>query len=106
MDGRLLILNVQYLSLFIANPPVEFFPFDAQEVLSRVDDATFNGNGSGGVNVVTSDHSHCDASTLTFTNSFWHLWALSSVLLKILETSVGTIYKPVLDELNRVLNSK
>lgn len=68
-------LNVQYLSLFITNPPVKFFAVDAQEVLSRVDDATFDGNGSGSVDVVTSHHSHCDASTLTFTNSIWHLRA-------------------------------
>lgn len=67
------ILAAAHLSLFVAYPSVELFPFQAQEVVSGQQDATLGGDGSGRVDVVPSHHSHRDASTLAFPDGFWDL---------------------------------
>lgn len=54
-----------YLSFLIADPPVEFFAVDAEEVFPGVDDATLDGDGPCCVDVVSGHHAHGDASTLT-----------------------------------------
>lgn len=66
---------MQYLSLLISDPPVELFPVDAQEVFSRVDDATFNSDSSCRVDVVSCHHTHSDSSTLAFQDGVGHLQA-------------------------------
>lgn len=63
-----------YLSLLIADPPVKLFPVDTEEVLSRVDDATLDGDGASRVDVVTSDHAYGDARTLAHQDGIGHLW--------------------------------
>lgn len=62
-----------YLSLLVADPPVELLALKAQEVLPRVDDATLDGDGPGRVDVVTSDHADGDACPLALADSFWDL---------------------------------
>lgn len=59
---------VAYLSLLVAYPPVEVLALQAQEVVTRLEDATLDGDGSGGVDVVPGDHAHCDPSTLALLN--------------------------------------
>lgn len=61
------------LSFLVPDSSVEVFALDAQEVVSRVDDATFSGDGSGCVNVVTRHHPHRDAGALTLTDGLGHL---------------------------------
>lgn len=62
-----------YLPLLIADPPVEFFAFQAQEVLPRVDNATLDGYGPGCVDIVTGDHADCDTCPLALADGFWDL---------------------------------
>lgn len=62
-----------YLPLLVADPPIEFFAFQAQEVLSRVDNATLDGNGPGCVDIVTGDHADCDTCPLALADGFWDL---------------------------------
>lgn len=59
-----------YLAFLISNSSVEFLPLQAQEVLSWLDDATLSCNSPGSVDVVSSHHTDCDASTLAFSNGF------------------------------------
>lgn len=62
-----------YLPLLIADPPVELFALQAQEILPRVDNATLDGNGPGCVDIVTSDHADCDPCPLALADGFWDL---------------------------------
>lgn len=70
-----------YLSFLIADPPVELFAVDAEEVFSRVDDATLDGDGPCCVDVVSCHHAHCDASTLTLLDSIRDLRRVSTSIL-------------------------
>lgn len=67
-----------YLSFLVADPPVELFAVDAEEVFSGVDDATLDGDGPGRVDVVSCHHAHCDASTLTLLDGVRNLKSVSS----------------------------
>jgi len=62
-----------YLSFLIADPPVEFFAINAEEIFSRMDDTTLDGYGPGCVYVVSSHHADRDACTLALLNSIGHL---------------------------------
>lgn len=62
-----------YLPLLVADPPIEFFALQAQEVLSRVDNATLDGDGPGCVDIVTGDHADCDTCPLALADGFWDL---------------------------------
>lgn len=64
---------VAHLSLFVADPAVELFAVQADEVISRLEDATFSGDGSSRVDVVPSHHSHCDSSALALPDGIWDL---------------------------------
>lgn len=59
-----------YLAFLISNPSVEFLPLQAQEVLPWLDDATLSCDSPGSVDVISSYHTDCDASTLAFSNGF------------------------------------
>lgn len=67
------MLNSSHLSLVISDQPVEFLAFQTQEVLPRLQDATLGCNGAGGVDVVSRNHTYCDACALTLSDSFRHL---------------------------------
>lgn len=69
----MLSLGFIYLSLLISDPPVELLALEAEEVLSGVDDATLDGDGARGVDVVAGDHAHGDPGPLAFPDGFWHL---------------------------------
>lgn len=62
-----------HLSFFIADPAVKLFALQADEVIARQEDATFCGDGASRVDVVPSHHSHCNSSTLAFSNGIWDL---------------------------------
>lgn len=68
-----------YLAFLVSNPSVEFLSFQAQEVFTWVDDATFSCNSPGSVDVVSSHHTDCDASTLAFANGFRDLGDIKMV---------------------------
>lgn len=68
-----------YLTFLVADPSVELLPFQAQEVLPGLDDATFGCDGPGRVDVVSSHHADCDASTLAFSDSFRDLEEIREV---------------------------
>ena len=61
------------LSELVADPLVELFAFHTEEVLSRLQDATFDGDGSGSINVVSSHHADSDAGPLAPFDGFWYL---------------------------------
>lgn len=67
------LLRATYLPLLVADPAVELLALQAQEVLPRMDDATFDGNGPGCVDIVTGDHPDCDACPLALSDGFWDL---------------------------------
>lgn len=53
-----------HLSLLVAYPPVEFFTFQAEEVVSGLQDAALGRYGASRVDVVPGDHTYCDPGTL------------------------------------------
>lgn len=57
-----------HLALLIADNSVEFFAFQAQEVVSRGQNATFGGDGPGCVDIITGHHSDSNASPSAFGN--------------------------------------
>lgn len=65
--------SIPYLSFLVADPPVELFAVDAEEIFSWVDDAALDGDGPSCVNVVACDHSHGDSGTLTLLDGVGHL---------------------------------
>lgn len=73
MDHEEECFPVAHLSLFIADPAVELFALQADEVISRLEDATFGGDCSSRVDVIPSHHSHRDSSTLAFSDGIWDL---------------------------------
>lgn len=72
-QDKLKQIDSDYFSFLVADPSVEFFPIDAQEVLSGVDDATLDGDGPGCVDVVPCHHADRDARTLTLLDGVRHL---------------------------------
>lgn len=64
---------VAHLPLFIADPAVELFPLQADEVVSRLEDAAFGGDCASRVDVIPGHHSHRDSSTLAFSDGIWDL---------------------------------
>lgn len=70
---RLPAPDSSYLSFLIADPPVELFSVDAEEVFTGVDDPTLDGDGPGRVDVVSRHHAHRDAGTLALQNGIRHL---------------------------------
>lgn len=75
-----LFLASSYLSFLVPDSSVEVFPLQTDEVVSRVDDATFSGDGSGCIDVVTSHHPYRDTRTLTLPNGVRHLRRIKHVL--------------------------
>lgn len=62
-----------HLSLVVSDLLVELLALQAQEVLARNNDATLGCDGTGGVDVVSGNHAHSDASALAFSDGFGHL---------------------------------
>ena len=62
-----------HLSLVVSDLLVELFALQTQEVLPRQQDATLGCDGTGGVDVVSSDHTDSDAGTLALRNRLRYL---------------------------------
>ena len=62
-----------YLSFLVSDSSVEFFAVYAEEVVSRLDDATLDSDGACCVDVVSCHHAHRDASPLARLNGIWNL---------------------------------
>lgn len=61
--------GLSHLSFLIAYPPVEFFTFQAEEIISGLQDAAFGCYGTCCVDVVAGDHAYGDPGTLALFNS-------------------------------------
>lgn len=61
------------LSELVADPSVELFALKTQEVVSRLQDATFDSNSTGSVDVVSSHHADSDPSPLALSDGLWYL---------------------------------
>ena len=61
------------LSQLVAYPSVELFPLHTQEVVSRLQDATFGGDGPGSIDVVSGHHANSDPCPLALSDGFWYL---------------------------------
>lgn len=61
------------LSQLVADPSVELLAFHTQEVVSRLQDATFGGDGPGSINVVSGHHADSDPCPLALSDGFWYL---------------------------------
>lgn len=61
------------LSFLIADEPIEFLSFQAQEVLPREQDPTLGCNGTGCVDIITCHHPDSNTSTLALQDGLWHL---------------------------------
>lgn len=74
------------LSQFISDLSVELFALHAHKVIQRVQDATLDGDGSGGADVVSSHHADCDPGSLAHPDGLWHLRKIEykKLLLKML----------------------
>lgn len=86
--GVCLVCARSNLAQLVANAPVKFPSLYAQEVISRMYDATFRGDGSGSVDVVACHHTHGDSSPLALPDGFWHL------LGKVLRSQCGRLFRP------------
>lgn len=62
-----------YLSQLIADASVELFPLHAQEVVSRLQDTTFRGDGPGSIYVVSGHHADSDPGSLALSDGVWYL---------------------------------
>ena len=62
-----------HLSQLVADPSVELFPLHAEEVVSRLHDATFDGDGPGSVDVVSGHHADSDPGPLALSDGVWYL---------------------------------
>lgn len=58
-----------HLSFFIPDSSVEVLAFQTQEVIARLDDTAFRGDGTCRVDIVTSDHAHSNTCSLAFPDS-------------------------------------
>lgn len=70
-----LSLCLSDLSHFIVNASVELFALQTQEIISRMQNATFNGNCTGSIDIVSSHHANSDSSPLALSDGFWNLWS-------------------------------
>lgn len=59
-------------SFCISDPFVEFFAFHDKEIISRLYDATFEGNWSGSINIVSGHHTDGDTCTLALSYGWWN----------------------------------
>ena len=71
--GGCLVCAWPNLAQLVANAPVKLPSLYAQEVISRMYDATFSGDGSGSVDVVSCHHAHGDSSPLALPDGFRYL---------------------------------
>lgn len=55
------------------DPSVKLFPLQTQEVVSRLQDATFGGDGTGRVDVVSGHHADSDPGPLALSDGVWYL---------------------------------
>lgn len=62
-----------HLSLVISDLSVELFSLQTQEVLPGQQDATLGCDGTGSVDVVSSNHTYSDTCTLALRNSLRYL---------------------------------
>lgn len=60
---------LSHLSFLVAYPPVEFFTFQAQEIIPWLKDSAFGCYGASCVDIVPGDHAYCDPGTLALSNS-------------------------------------
>ena len=61
------------LSRGVADAFVEFFSFEHEKVLVRLQYAAFGGNGTRSHDVITRDHANDHTGALTFLDRFRHL---------------------------------
>lgn len=57
---------MSHLSFLIPDSSIEVLALQTQEVITRLDDATFCSDGTCCVDIVTSDHAHSDTCSLAF----------------------------------------
>lgn len=67
-----------HLSLVVPDLLVELLPLQAQEVFAGRNDATLGCDGSGSVDVVSSNHADCDACALALGDSLRYLQMMST----------------------------
>ena len=62
-----------YLAIFVSDSAVEFLAVDNQVILSRLQDAAFEGNRSSRIDVISRHHPHGNSGPLAFPDSFRNL---------------------------------
>lgn len=72
------------LSILVADPLVELHAFHTDVVLSRLQDATFGGDGPGSIDVVSSHHADSDAGPLALFDGVRYLTRTTLLLLIII----------------------
>lgn len=95
-----------YLSFVIANLLVEVFALQADKVLSRLQDSTFDGDGTGCVDVVSGDHTDSDACSLTFRNSIrnLHTGRIEGPLFGLIQSMLSSLITTTISLSTPVLN--
>ena len=78
--------NTAFIQVFFSNchcshcsPSIEFFSFESDEVLPRLENSTGSGDWAGSVDVISSHHSNCDSGLLALDDRCRHLgthWVL------------------------------
>ena len=67
-------ISLSYGSIWsFANPLIEFFALENQEVVSMSQNSTFGGDTPSSVDIVSSHHSNSDSRSLTLADGVWNL---------------------------------
>lgn len=80
-----------HLSLVISDLPVELFSLQAQEVLPGQQDSTLGCNGTGSVDVVSSNHTYSDTCTLALGDRLRYLQSVSESCYTRVQLSGGGV---------------
>lgn len=82
-----------HLSLVVPDLLVELLPLQTQEVFTGRNDAALGRDGASSVNVVSSNHTDCDACTLALGDSLGYLQMMSTKAFR--DTTNRVVHKAI-----------
>lgn len=68
------------LAIAVSYTPIEFFTLENNKIFGWFKDATFSGDRSRSINIITGNHSYSDTSFLTLSNSIRYLEKTTRVI--------------------------
>lgn len=90
-DFRSTLGQLSDLSQLVSDTSVELFALHAQEVIVRLQDATFDSDGPRSVDVVSCHHADSDPGPLTLSDGVWYLMTMTGE--KIIRVIHAALYR-------------